>query len=119
MARRGTHGCKQTAPVPYPTWMEGPNLLTYLPLNTTTHLQPPLEDLLAHIIWPNNYRYRPNNSTTPAHLELGLDYTKVWYSHGAGGEPEELDYYPSADQIFMNLSRQTNTEYRVPESARG
>ena len=34
------------------------------------------------------------------HIELGLDYTKLWYVNGQAVEPVDLPYYPSVEQIF-------------------
>ena len=43
------------------------------------------------------------------HIELGLDYTKLWYTDDQAAEPVDLPYYPSVEQIFGELSRQSWT----------
>ena len=39
-------------------------------------------------------------------IDLGLDYTKLWYADDQVAEPVDLPYYPSVEQIFgedMNI----------------
>ena len=43
------------------------------------------------------------------HIELGLDYTKLWYADDQAAKPVDLPYNPSIKQIFMELSRQSRT----------
>lgn len=52
------------------------------------------------------------------HIELGLDYTKLWYVDGHATKPVELPYYPIVDQIFGELTRESNTITPIPAEAR-
>lgn len=52
------------------------------------------------------------------HIKLGLDYTKLWYVDGHAVEPVELTYYPMVDQIFGELTQQSNTITPIPTEAR-
>ena len=52
------------------------------------------------------------------HIELGLDYTKLWYVDGHAAELVELPYYPMVDQIFGELTQQSNTIMPIPTEAR-
>ena len=38
------------------------------------------------------------------HIELGLDYTKLWYADDQGVEPVNLPYYSTVEQIFGELT---------------
>lgn len=38
------------------------------------------------------------------HIELGLNYTKLWYVDGQAAKPIELPYYPMVEQIFDDLT---------------
>ena len=42
----------------------------------------------------------------PCHIELGLDYTKLWYVDGQATEPVKLPYYSMVEQIFGELTWQ-------------
>ena len=37
------------------------------------------------------------------HIELGLDYTKLWYVDGHEAKLVDLPYYPMVEQIFREL----------------
>ena len=52
------------------------------------------------------------------HIELGLEYTKVWYVDGHVAEPVELPYCSTIDQIFGELTRQSRTITPIPAKAR-
>ena len=39
------------------------------------------------------------------HIELGLDYTKLWYADDQATEPVELPYYLMIEQIFGEMTR--------------
>ena len=52
------------------------------------------------------------------HIELGLDHTKIWYVDGQAAEPTDLPFYPTVDEIFNELPRQSNTIYPIPHEAR-
>ena len=38
--------------------------------------------------------------------------------YGVGGEPKELYYYPKVDQIFQELSIQSNTLFPTPKKVK-
>ena len=42
---------------------------------------------------------------TKSHMQLELDHTSMWYMQGDNSNAKALDYYPSVDQIFQELSR--------------
>ena len=48
------------------------------------------------------------------HIELGLDYTKLWYADGQVAELVDLPYYPSVEQIFAELSQQSRKITPIP-----
>ncbi|GLJ56401.1 hypothetical protein SUGI_1222690 [Cryptomeria japonica] len=110
MARRGTHGCKQTAPVPYPTWMEGPNLLTYLP-------SIPRHTYIHHwrTYWPTSSGPTTTDTgpTTP-HYRVGHRPTKAVRGEQMW-DRDLLD--PENDKIKMK--KLTNTCLLVPEPRGG
>ena len=54
-------------------------------------------------------------STT--HIQLRLDHTSVWYLQGVGGASRELKFYPSVEDIFGDLTRQSNTKLDIPPIA--
>ena len=39
-----------------------------------------------------------------AHIQLELDHTAVWYMQGAKEKEKTLDYYPTIEQIFLELA---------------
>ena len=39
------------------------------------------------------------------HIELGLDYTKLWYVDDQAAEPTNLPFYPTVDEIFNELAQ--------------
>ena len=45
------------------------------------------------------------NLPANSHIQLELDHTLVWYMQGEDPKAKALDYYPSVDQIFRELSR--------------
>ena len=53
-----------------------------------------------------------------SHIQLELDHTSVWYMQGEDPKANALEYYPSVDQIFRELSRQAKTKILVPEAAK-
>ena len=42
----------------------------------------------------------------------------IWYLQGVGGTTRELDFYPSVEEIFTELSRQSNTRLDTPPLAK-
>ena len=64
---------------------------------------------------PQNIR---RSLPTNSHIQLELDHTSVWYMQGCDSNAKALDYYPSVDQIFRELSRQAKTKIPVPASAK-
>ena len=53
-----------------------------------------------------------------SHIQLELDHTSVWYMQDEDPKAKSLDYYPSVDQIFQELSRQAKIKIPVPEVAK-
>ena len=51
------------------------------------------------------------------HIELGLDHSKVWYVNGQATKPTDLPFYPTIDEIFNELAKQSNTLYPIPPEA--
>ena len=47
-----------------------------------------------------------------------MDHTSVWYMRGQDPKAQDLDYYPTVDQIFCELTRQEKTKIPVPEAAK-
>ena len=58
------------------------------------------------------------NLPTNSHIQLELDHTSVWYMQGDNSNAKALDYYPSVDQIFWELSQQAKTKIPVPTVAK-
>ena len=53
-----------------------------------------------------------------SHIQLELDHTLVWYMQGEKSNAKALDYYPSVEQIFWELSRQAGTKIQIPTKAK-
>ena len=53
------------------------------------------------------------------HIQLELDHTAVWYMQGVKSKPKPLNYYPSFDEIFQELARQSNTKLLIQARAKG
>lgn len=64
---------------------------------------------------PQNVR---RSLPSSAHIQLELDHTKVWHLQGIGGAARTLKFYPSIDEIFNELNRQSNTILTIPAKAR-
>jgi len=62
----------------------------------------------------NIRRHLPADS----HIQLELDHTSVWSSNTQDSNARDLDYYPTVEQIFRELSRQTKTKIQIPEAAK-
>ena len=52
------------------------------------------------------------------HRELGLDHTKLWYVNGQATNPSDLPLYPMVEEIFNELTRQSNMLYPIPPDAK-
>ena len=48
------------------------------------------------------------------HIQLEVDHTTVWYMQGIKVKSKPLDYYPTVDDIFLELARQSNTKLLIP-----
>lgn len=48
-----------------------------------------------------------------AQIELGLDYTKVWYANEQATKLAKLDYIPMVVNIFNELTRQANMAFHI------
>ena len=62
---------------------------------------------------PQNIR---RNLPAKSHIQLEIDHTAVWYMQGEDPKATALDYYPTADQVFRELTRQVKTKIPVPEA---
>ena len=77
-----------------------------------------LQQLKVHTTrWrvPQNIRW---SLPKKAHIQLELDHTVVWYMQGAKSNTKALDYYPSVEQIFQELSRQARAKIPIPAKAK-
>ena len=52
------------------------------------------------------------------HIQLELYHTTVWYMQGTKSNAKTLDYYPSVEAIFRELSRQERTKIPIPAKAK-
>ena len=52
------------------------------------------------------------------HIQLELDYTVVWQMQGSIAKEKPLDYYPTVEEIFTELERQTKTHIPIPEATK-
>ena len=53
-----------------------------------------------------------------AHIKLELDHTAVWYMQGEKATAKTLDYYPTVEEIFCKLARQSGTKLSIPTKAK-
>ena len=56
-------------------------------------------------------------SRTPQELEL--DHTIVWHVQGSITKSKPLEYYPTIEEIFTELSRKTKTKITIPKATKG
>jgi hypothetical protein len=49
-----------------------------------------------------------------AHIQLGLDYTKLWCGINGGSPLEELAYQSTKFQIFQEMDRQLGFQTTIP-----
>ena len=52
------------------------------------------------------------------HIQLELDHIVVWYMQGEKEKAKPLDYYPTVEEIFRELARQSNTNLSIPTKAK-
>ena len=64
---------------------------------------------------PQNIR-RCIPSTT--HIQLELDHIVVWYMQGVAVKDKHLDCYPTDEEIFKELSLQSDTKISIPAAAK-
>ena len=64
---------------------------------------------------PQNIR---RNLPAQSHIQLALDHTAVWYMQGQDPKAQDLDYCPTVDQIFHELTRQAKTKIPVLEATK-
>ena len=64
---------------------------------------------------PQNIR---RNLPADSHIQLALDHTSVWYMRGQDPKAQDLDYYPTVEQIFRELTRQAGTKVPIPEASK-
>jgi hypothetical protein len=55
--------------------------------------------------------------STPCHIQLEIDCTKIWCRVESSPEPEEIHYQPTTEEIFMELERQIGQELEIPPEA--
>ena len=53
-----------------------------------------------------------------SHIQLELDHTIVWYMQGEKAKARPLDYYPTVEEIFRELARQSGTKLSIPAKAK-
>ena len=71
-------------------------------------------------VWTTRWRVPQNirrNLPADSHIQLALDHTSVWYMRGQDPKAKDLDYYPTVEQIFRELTRQAGTKVPIPEAA--
>ena len=110
------------------TNLSGPSMYNYscFKIKAKVKGEPSPKNMFAMCLQQINSTYHkwrvPQNSLralpSTCHIELGLDYTKLWYVDGHVVEPVELPYYPMVKQIFGELTRQSNTIMPIPTEAR-
>ena len=64
---------------------------------------------------PQNIRRR---LPPTAHIQLELDHTIVWHEQGSIAKENPLDYYPTVEEIFTELARQTETYIPIPKASK-
>ena len=64
---------------------------------------------------PQNIR---RNLPADSHIQLALDHTSVWYMRGQDPKAQDLDYYPTVEQIFRELTQQVGTKVPIPEASK-
>ena len=64
---------------------------------------------------PQNIR---RNLPADSHIQLELDHTSVWYMQGQDPKAQDLDYYPTVEQIFRELTRQAGTKVPILDAAK-
>ena len=52
------------------------------------------------------------------HIELGIDHTNLWDVDGQAAELADLPFYLTVEEIFNELTRQSNTLYPIPLEAK-
>ena len=52
------------------------------------------------------------------HFQLELDHIVVWYMQGVAVKDKHLDCYPTDEEIFKELSLQSNTKISIPVAAK-
>jgi hypothetical protein len=52
------------------------------------------------------------------HIKLRLEHTKLLYVDGQATKLNDLPFYHTVNEIFNELSRQSNTLYPIPPEAR-
>ena len=52
------------------------------------------------------------------HIQLELDHIVVWYMKGVAVKDKHLDCYPTDEEIFKELSLQSNTKISIPAAAK-
>ena len=57
------------------------------------------------------------NIPTNSHIQLELDHTSVCYMQYDNSNAKTINYYPSVDQIFQELSQHARTKIPVPTVA--
>lgn len=63
---------------------------------------------------PWNVQAFPSNT----HIDIGFDFTKIWYAEWKATTLVELDYVPIVEDMFKNLTSQSNLGYLILELAR-
>ena len=53
-----------------------------------------------------------------AHIKLELDHTAVWHDQSSTAKTKPIDYYPTVEDIFTELARQTKTDIPILKVAK-
>ena len=53
-----------------------------------------------------------------AHIQLELDHTAIWHKQRSTAKEKPLDYYPTIEEIFIELARQTKTNIPIPKATK-
>ena len=72
-------------------------------------------------IQTTRWRVPPNIQTgllKITHIQLELEHTVVWYMEGEKAIAKPLDYYPTVEEIFQELARQSNTKLSIPAKSK-
>ena len=53
-----------------------------------------------------------------AHIQLEVKYITVWHKQGSKAKKKPLNYYPTLEEIFIELARKSKTNITIPKAAK-